>query len=385
MTTEELLVSSLVPASPNRIFAAWMDERQHSAFTGGRAHIDPWVGGRVSAWDGYIFGNHLFLETGRRIVMAWRTTDFPEDAPDSQVDVTFEPVAGGTKVSIHHTGIPAGQSAKYRDGWKTHYLEPMRRFFAKPGEMKAAIRAAVKGGILSQAALTASRPMAMRGAHNVFASDAPPPFTGATPPPVSNAKIRLARLREERAARDAAAAAAAAAEGSAAAPKPKAAAPAAPDVAKVTPTPEAAKKTPAVAPAPVAPAPAAAKRAPVKAERAKATRPAPVEAATPAAKKKPKVAEKPNGKTTSKAAAKAGKPAGGKGSTKAAAKTQAAKPKAAAKKKPAKAAAPRPKAAAKAAKANNGPKRANAKKPARTKTPARAAKTTKAKKSKKRR
>src|SRR5690606_18010206 len=140
MTTEELLVSSLVPASPNRIFASWMDERQHSAFTGGRAHIDPWVGGRVSAWDGYIFGNHLFLETGRRIVMAWRTTDFPEAAPDSQVDVRFEPVAGGTKVNTHHTGIPAGQSDTYREGWRKHYLDPMRRYFAKPGAMKAATR-----------------------------------------------------------------------------------------------------------------------------------------------------------------------------------------------------------------------------------------------------
>ncbi len=372
MTTEELLVSSLVPASPNRIFAAWMDERQHSAFTGGRAHIDPWVGGRVSAWDGYIFGNHLFLDTGRRIVMAWRTTDFPNDAPDSQVDVGFEPVAGGTKVSIHHTGIPAGQSAKYKEGWKTHYLEPMRRFFAKPGAMKAAIRAAVKGGLLSQAAMTASRPTASRGAHNVFASDAPPPFTGVQPPAVSPGKLRLARLREERAARDAAAAAAAAKEAPANATA-KAAAPAKAEA--VAPKASSAAK-PA---APVKAAPAVAKGAPAKAkpEVAKA-KPDAAKTKSPA-KAKPEVAKaKPaaNGgaKKAPVKAAKAAAPAKkkpAKAASKPAAKPLRSKSKVAAtKKKPVKASSPRAKAAAKAAKAPS------AKKPA-SKAPARAAKSKK--------
>jgi uncharacterized protein YndB with AHSA1/START domain len=397
MTTEELRVSSLVPASPNRIFAAWMDERQHSAFTGARAHIDPWSGGRVSAWDGYIFGNHLFLDTGRRIVMAWRTTDFPQNAPDSQVDVTLEPVAGGTKVTIAHTGIPEGQSEQYREGWRTHYLDPMRRYFAKPEAMKAAIRAAVKGGILSQAGLTATRPSASRGAHNVFASDAPPPFTGVAPPPPKNAKARLAKLRQARAERDAAAAKAQTKVAPSAAATEKRSEPAAPTATKKRPraptkaasaasttagvtkapiprtkTPKPAKKG-GTAPAKAAkPAKAAVKKPAQKSAKAPAKAAKPAKAAAKAPAKKPKPAQK-----SAKAPVKAAKPAKKAAKTpakkakaaKKAAKTPAKKAKAA--KKPAKASV---KAAAKAAKPAEKPAKAAKPSPKAAKKPIKAAK-----------
>ncbi|MEZ4249181.1 MAG: SRPBCC domain-containing protein, partial [Polyangiales bacterium] len=106
--TEELKLSALIPASPNAIYAAWMDERRHSAFTAGRATVDQWVGGRVTAVDSFVDATHILLDTGRRIVMTWRTADFPVDSPDSQVEVSLEPGPGGTRVSIHQTGIPAG-------------------------------------------------------------------------------------------------------------------------------------------------------------------------------------------------------------------------------------------------------------------------------------
>ena len=99
MDTEEFTVSSVIPASPNRIYSAWMDERHHSAFTGARATVDPWVGGRVVAHDGFIDATHVYLVTGSRIAMTWRTRDFPKGSNDSQVDITFGPVAGGTKVA----------------------------------------------------------------------------------------------------------------------------------------------------------------------------------------------------------------------------------------------------------------------------------------------
>jgi uncharacterized protein YndB with AHSA1/START domain len=141
---EEIRVSSLIQASPNSIYAAWLDERRHGAFTGGRATVEPWVGGRHTAWDGYIEGILVELDTGRKIVMTWRTTEFPEDAPDSSVEVHLEPVAGGTKVTIAHTQIPDGQGAQYKDGWRTHYLDPMKKFFGKPERFFAAIRAAAQ-------------------------------------------------------------------------------------------------------------------------------------------------------------------------------------------------------------------------------------------------
>ncbi len=148
MATEELSVSSLISASPNRIYATWMDERRHTAFTGQRSTVDPWVGGRLTAADGYIDATHILLDTGRRIVMTWRTADFPLDAPDSQVEIRFEAVAGGTRVQVHHTGIPEGQRDRYKKTWRSVYLDPMKRFFASKGAQKKALRDAKKRGVL---------------------------------------------------------------------------------------------------------------------------------------------------------------------------------------------------------------------------------------------
>ena len=140
METESIQVSAMIPASPNRIYTAWLDERQHSAFTGGKATIQPWVGGRHTAWDGYIEGTTLELDTGRRIIQSWRTTEFPQGSQDSRLEVNLVPVAGGTEVKILHTVIPAGQGDKYKKGWREYYLTPMKRFFADPQARMGIVR-----------------------------------------------------------------------------------------------------------------------------------------------------------------------------------------------------------------------------------------------------
>lgn len=121
--------SGVVPATPEQIFDAWIDGPGHAAMTGAGADSDPRVGGRFTAWDGYIEGTHRALERPRRIVQAWRTSEFPVDAPDSELVVELRPVPGGTEVRFVHSGIPDGQGASYERGWVDHYLDPMRAWF----------------------------------------------------------------------------------------------------------------------------------------------------------------------------------------------------------------------------------------------------------------
>src|SRR5438477_13137186 len=103
-------VEAIVPAEPDRVFAAWMDSREHAAFTGGgEAVVEPWSGGRFIAWDGYMHGTILGLEPGKRIVQTWRTSEFAPEARDSRLAVAFEPGRGGTRVGIGHVDLPAGQ------------------------------------------------------------------------------------------------------------------------------------------------------------------------------------------------------------------------------------------------------------------------------------
>ncbi len=132
MATESLKVSEIVPAAPALIYEAWMDAKKHAAFTGAAAAVDPRPGGRFSAWDGYIEGTTLELEPGKRIVQAWRTTEFPPGSPDSRVLVLLEPAEGGTRITITHTEIPEGQGASYESGWKDYYFQPLLKYFSEP-------------------------------------------------------------------------------------------------------------------------------------------------------------------------------------------------------------------------------------------------------------
>lgn len=131
MGTESIRVGGTVAAAPAAVYRAWLNSRAHSAFTGGKATVEARVGGRHSAWDGYIRGTNLLLEDGRRIVQTWRSADFPKGSPDSRLKVTFAPARGGTTITIVHTEIPEGQGALYAKGWRDHYLAPMKKHFAK--------------------------------------------------------------------------------------------------------------------------------------------------------------------------------------------------------------------------------------------------------------
>jgi uncharacterized protein YndB with AHSA1/START domain len=114
-----------------RIFNAWLDSIEHSAFTGSQASIEPGLGGAHRAFDGYIQGRILELQDGSRIVQSWRTSEFPADSPDSRLEITLEPTLGGTLVTLLHTDIPTGQSDRYRSGWNEFYLSRMKAYFSE--------------------------------------------------------------------------------------------------------------------------------------------------------------------------------------------------------------------------------------------------------------
>jgi uncharacterized protein YndB with AHSA1/START domain len=108
-----------------------LDSDAHTAFTGGAAKVDAAIGGKFTAWDGYIHGRTVDLLQGRRIVQTWRTKEFPPASPDSRLEVQFESAEGQTRVTILHSNIPEGQGERYKKGWYDHYFTPMREYFAR--------------------------------------------------------------------------------------------------------------------------------------------------------------------------------------------------------------------------------------------------------------
>jgi uncharacterized protein YndB with AHSA1/START domain len=129
LTYDSLSLSEVIPARPERIYAAWLSSAEHTAFTGDKAVVEPFVGGVHSTFDGYSSGRTVDLQPGRRIVQTWRAEDFPAGSPDSRVEVTLEETVGGTMLTILHTDIPSGQGSQCRDGWLKFYLEPLKSYF----------------------------------------------------------------------------------------------------------------------------------------------------------------------------------------------------------------------------------------------------------------
>lgn len=128
--SESFEVSTVLPASAERIYEAWLNSNEHAAFIGSSAEIDAAVGGRFSVWDGYIEGVNEQLEPNHRIVQSWRTTEFPPDSPDSRLEIVLEEVEEGTRLTLYHTELPEGQATQYREGWEEHYFEGMQEYFS---------------------------------------------------------------------------------------------------------------------------------------------------------------------------------------------------------------------------------------------------------------
>jgi len=128
--SESFEVSTVLAASPERIYQAWLSSDEHAAFIGASAEISPEVGARFSMWDGYIEGVNEQLEPNHRIVQSWRTTEFPPDSPNSRLELVLEEVEAGTRLNLYHTELPDGQGKQYREGWEEYYFEGLREYFS---------------------------------------------------------------------------------------------------------------------------------------------------------------------------------------------------------------------------------------------------------------
>lgn len=126
---EKLKLIAELGVSAQRLYAAWLDSGEHSAFTGSSASVEARVGGELTAWDGYIQGVVLELEPHTKIVQSWRTTEFPQGSQDSHLEIQLEEVDGGSRITLVHTDIPDGQGEMYAEGWEDYYFRPMRAYY----------------------------------------------------------------------------------------------------------------------------------------------------------------------------------------------------------------------------------------------------------------
>jgi uncharacterized protein YndB with AHSA1/START domain len=121
-------VSDVIPASPDTIYNAWLNSEEHSRMTGGKANVSANLGATFEAWDGYIQGENLELESPKRILQHWRTSEFETTEKDSLLEILFDTGGDGTRVTIRHSNLP-DHGMQYRQGWMDAYFIPMKEYF----------------------------------------------------------------------------------------------------------------------------------------------------------------------------------------------------------------------------------------------------------------
>jgi activator of HSP90 ATPase len=131
MASKEIRHVVRIAASPDAIYRVLMNSHAHSAFTGARAKIDPKVGGRFTAWGSHLEGINVELIKNKRIVQAWRATDWP-DGHYSIATFELKPAKNATTIVFMQSGIPTKNAKSIDEGWKTHYWQPLKLYFAKP-------------------------------------------------------------------------------------------------------------------------------------------------------------------------------------------------------------------------------------------------------------
>ncbi|MGA2726841.1 MAG: SRPBCC family protein [Terracidiphilus sp.] len=116
-------------STPRRFYDAIVDQKQFAAFTGMPATIDGTPGGAFSMFDGMIVGRNVELVPGQRIVQAWRPGHW-DPGIYSIVHFELKPRAQECTLVFDHTSFPAGEHDHLDWGWKNHYWEPLKKYFA---------------------------------------------------------------------------------------------------------------------------------------------------------------------------------------------------------------------------------------------------------------
>lgn len=128
----------VVPASPDDAFAIFTEEvglwwRTGTPYwndpeRGLSVRIEPHVGGRfmevhdLDTGEGFEVGRVTAWEPGSRLALSWTQAGWPDDAA-TEVEISFEPHEGGTRVRLEHSGferVPGAASfvGGYDAGWK---------------------------------------------------------------------------------------------------------------------------------------------------------------------------------------------------------------------------------------------------------------------------
>ena len=126
----------LLLAEPEKVYELLTSGEKFAAASARPANIGAGAGEAFSIFGGYIEGRQIELVPGKRVVQAWRGSDW---APGvySLVRFTLTPEGGGTRLTVDHEAYPEGKSPMYPSwhehlarNWPVFYFDPFAKYLA---------------------------------------------------------------------------------------------------------------------------------------------------------------------------------------------------------------------------------------------------------------
>jgi activator of HSP90 ATPase len=138
-TADSIHQEKLIKASPVRVYSALTDAKQFDgvaklsaamksmALNSTPSMISKEVGGPFALFGGYLTGRQIELVQDSRIVQVWRAGSW-KPGEYSLVKFELTPEGSSTKLTLDHTGFPAGTAQHLAEGWQMNYFEPLVKY-----------------------------------------------------------------------------------------------------------------------------------------------------------------------------------------------------------------------------------------------------------------
>jgi len=120
--------SVVLPASPARLCAMYLNPVAHGAFTGGKVRMSARPGSVFSAFDGTLTGRILQVVPNKLIVQSWRASHWKKSDLDSTLIITFWPDAKGGRIHLVHVNVADHDYEGVKEGWHIYYGKPWRDY-----------------------------------------------------------------------------------------------------------------------------------------------------------------------------------------------------------------------------------------------------------------
>lgn len=117
-------------ASPEEVYRVLADSKLHEQCIGQEASIGKSIGDRFEVFAGKITGVIVDLAPGKRIVQAWRRTDFPAGIFSMAAFTLQGTRDGGTELVLTHRGVPKALIPDVEAAWRRDYWQKIKAHFS---------------------------------------------------------------------------------------------------------------------------------------------------------------------------------------------------------------------------------------------------------------